>query len=307
MFLLRSLHALAERGELSLEVAHFNHRWRGAESDADAAFVEALARELELRFHLDSASGEPPEKKSPEEAARDDRHQFFNRVARTAKATAVATGHTRDDQFETYLLGWLRGSGPSGASLTPPAGLLPGSRTTSVRLVRPLLCLDRSEIREALMDSGSEWREDRSNADPRYLRNRVRGELVPLLEALAPSARKTILRSAALARDAATYLEDRAKVAAGRVFTADGSSLVASRAAFLELEPVLRAAVLQRAVGRLVGSATDVESAHLEGALALIGRGAGGRRTPLGPGAELRLARGQLQLSLRQPIATKGR
>jgi tRNA(Ile)-lysidine synthase len=297
VFLLRALQALSPARGFEVEVAHFNHRWRGAESDADAAFVEALAKALGVQLHLGVALRTRAQRSSPEAAARADRYRFLARVAR-ARGADVATGHTLDDQLETYLLGWLRGSGPAGASLMPAIGPLPVQRST-VRLLRPLLTLGREEIRVALRAAEQPWREDRTNQDPQFLRSRVRHELVPLLEALAPGARKTILRSAALAREAADFLERRAEDAAGRLFVRVGDALAADRESLLELDPALLAPALLSAVERLFESVEDVESAHLESAVGLVRRGTGGKRTPLGPLAELRLTSGRVLIAAR--------
>jgi tRNA(Ile)-lysidine synthase len=297
VFLLRALHALGQVRSFEVEAAHFNHRWRGGESDADAAFVEELAKELGVAFHVGTAPRGRARHLSPEESARGDRYRFLARVARDREA-AVAVGHTLDDQLETYLLGWLRGSGPAGASLMPGVSSLP-VRWSGAPLVRPLLTLGRAEIRTALRAAGLPWREDRTNEDPRFLRNRVRHELIPLLEALAPGARKTLLRSAALAREAADYLQRQAEGAARSLFIRAGDTLVADRKSFLDIEAVLQPPVLRSALQRLSGSAQDLESAHLDSAVALVRRGVGGKRTPLGPQTELRVIGGKLVLSAR--------
>ena len=300
VFLLRSLVALAGPRGFDVVAAHFDHRWRGAESAADAAFVASLAAELGVAHHMGAAARAARRTLSPEEAARGARYRFLAQVARSEGAI-VATGHTWDDQIETYLLGWLRGSGPAGASLMRSDTTLPAPGARGLRLIRPLLTLGRQEIRQALEASGQTWREDRTNDDLRFLRNRVRKELLPLLESLAPGARHTIVRAASLSRDAADYLEQSAAGAAKRVFRRELGALTASRAAFLEVDPALRAAVLQRAVERVAGSARDVESAHLQAALGLIERGAGARRTVLGPRVQLALSRGEIRLSRRPP------
>ena len=303
VFLLRALHALLPVRHLEVEVAQFNHRWRGDESDADAAFVAALATELGLQFHEGTTAGRRSRSTSPEEAAREERYGFLDRVA-AVRAADVAVGHTLDDQLETYLLGWLRGSGPAGASLMPWSGPLPAARSAA-RLLRPLLSIGRVEIRAALRAAGVTWREDPTNLDPRFLRSRVRAQLVPLLESLSPGAHRAILRSAGLSYEAAGFLRRSADAAAAQLFATEGSALTAERAAFLEIDRALRAPVLSRAVRRLVGAARGVESAHLERALSVIQRGVGGQRTPRGPAAELRLARGRIVIGRRPSPAAE--
>ncbi|HEU5316886.1 MAG TPA: tRNA lysidine(34) synthetase TilS, partial [Chloroflexota bacterium] len=259
VFLLHALHALAPVLGYALQVAHFNHRWRGAESDEDARFVERLAAGLGLPFHVGSGNTRTVERRarlSPEEAARAARYRFLDRTARATGADRVAVGHTIDDQAETYLLGWLRGSGPAGLVM-PPLARLPVARARA-SVIRPLLPLSAREVRAALEHARVEWREDSSNADPRYLRNRVRRELVPLLESLAPGFRRTIVRSARLAEAAQRYLDRGAYAAAERLFGTEGEGIEMPRGAFLALDSALRVPVLLLAVQRLGGDTYDV-------------------------------------------------
>jgi tRNA(Ile)-lysidine synthase len=123
VFLLRALHALSAVRGFTVEVAHFNHGWRGSESDDDATFAADLSRTLGLTLHHATAPRARRRGGSPEEVAREARYRFLARVA-LARDADVVTGHTLDDQLETYLLGWLRGSGPVGASLMPSSAPL---------------------------------------------------------------------------------------------------------------------------------------------------------------------------------------
>jgi tRNA(Ile)-lysidine synthase len=304
VFLARALTSLAPVFGVVVHVAHFNHRWRGAESDGDALFVERLSGALGVPFHGGSAdvrSLQRRERRSPEEAARAARYRFLAQTAHATGAQSVAVGHSLDDQMETYLLGWLRGSGPGGL-LMPVSAPLPVPRSP-VRVVRPLLAHSGHEIRQALEREGIEWREDSSNEDLSLLRNRVRHELVPLLESLAPGFRRTVVRSAQLIELTQRYVGDAARYAADRAFRHEGDELIAQRVSILSLAPALRAPALLEAVTRLCGSDQDVEAAHLEAAVALIARGAGGRTTPLGPNASLSLQCGMVTLARRAPAA----
>jgi tRNA(Ile)-lysidine synthase len=226
--LLRTLHACCA-GKLT--VAHVNHRLRGHESEADEAFVRELAAGLGLDCRVKSidvaALGG-----NLESTARRMRYEFFAEVANTASARWIATGHTADDQAETVLHRILRGTGIQGLRgiarvLANPdregvGGLLANpdrqggggsekqpntqptpSLTVGVRLtLRPLLTLTRADVLEHLAELKQPFREDSSNTDPRFTRNRIRHELLPLLRTFNPDVVTALVRLAEHAADA---------------------------------------------------------------------------------------------------------
>lgn len=176
--LLRVLLELRDELGIVLSVAHFNHRIRGAQSDADEQFVRELAARHALEFH--SGSGDAPghareHKLSLETAARQLRHAWFAGLVRQGKADKIATAHTQDDQAETVLMRVLRGTGTRGL-----AAMTPGN--DKLHLVRPLLGSTRAQVEDYLKSAGQDWREDASNRDLAHTRNRIRHELLPLLE-----------------------------------------------------------------------------------------------------------------------------
>ncbi len=310
VFLLRALQGLSRPLNLRLHVAHLDHGWRGAEAEQDGLFVRQVAERLGLPCHVGRVDATRLSREaalSPEEGARLARYRFLAEVCTRHGIPTVATGHTQDDQLETFLLAWLRGSGQLGLAGMPAAGSLPAAGTgAAVRLVRPLLCLSAIEVRRTLAEVGQPWREDATNQDRRLLRNRVRHEVLPLLEMLAPGVRDTTLRSMDLLRMDADYLAARAREAAGEVLSEEGGVLAASRCAFLALHPTLRARVLQESVRRLQGHSRDVEAAHLDGALRAIERGRGGATVRLSATVTLRLHRGRLRFETTPPSAESG-
>ncbi len=175
--LVHILRALADAGELSLSgVAHFNHQLRPS-ADADERFTADLARGLGLRFIADRedvAARARRERRSLEDAARTARHEFLARARAASGADVVALGHTRDDQAETVLLRLTRGAGLRG---------LGGMHPKNGAIVRPLLACRREELRAWLAERSQPFSEDESNQDVSIPRNRVRAELIPLLEA----------------------------------------------------------------------------------------------------------------------------
>lgn len=192
---------------LELEVVHVHHGARGAEADADQEFCAGLARGLGLAFHARRLAAEPSPPEGREAGWRRARYRELSELARLRGASAVATGHQRDDIAEGVLVQLLRGAGPralAGIAARTPTGF-----------VRPLLHLRRAELRGWLETRGLPWREDSSNRDPSHLRSRVRHEVMPDLEAISPRIVEHLVRlAAALAEDEA-HLADRARPLVG--------------------------------------------------------------------------------------------
>jgi len=198
--------ALRERFDLSLHVGHLNHCLRGAESDADAAFVVALAERFGVPATIgtvDVAAKHAAEGGSLEAVAREARLHFLDTTARNVGATKIALAHHRDDLAETFLLHLLRGAGCGGLG-----GMRP---LRDRRWIRPLLFLSKAEILAFLEASHLPYREDKSNTDKRFLRNRLRHELLPVLATYNPRVVDALVRAATTLADEDAYLDDKAK------------------------------------------------------------------------------------------------
>jgi tRNA(Ile)-lysidine synthase len=180
--LLKALVALGPRQGWRLVVLHVNHTLRGRESGADQRFVRALARRHRFPFRTQKidygGTGATPPHDVSEERLRTLRYSLLCRMAKESGTGAVALGHHRDDLAETVLMHLLRGSGPAGMG-----GFKAKSRMGGVDFIRPLYDCTREEILAFCERRGLRWREDRTNRDTRWLRNRVRHELLPMLEA----------------------------------------------------------------------------------------------------------------------------
>jgi tRNA(Ile)-lysidine synthase len=189
----------------TLVIAHFDHRLR-ADSRADAAFVAEFAARKGLRVELGSAADDLREtaRGSVEEAARAARYQWFADQARAIGADRVAVAHTRDDQVETILFNVLRG-----VSATGPMGMLPQrSLAPGIELVRPLLDVPRAALTDWLNSRGIPWRDDPTNADPEFTRNRIRHRILPLLRTeVHPGVDGALLRLAESARETGELVE----------------------------------------------------------------------------------------------------
>jgi len=202
-----------ERMGLVLSIVHFDHKLRGMESDVDARFVAKLAKKngMELfRSSAKTAAFAKRNKLSMEAAARELRYDFFHQLVKSKKLDRIATAHTLDDQAETVLLRLFRGAGTRGLS-----GILP---QTKEGVVRPLLHFHHQELVDHLRKLRQPWREDSSNADPKYTRNRVRRELLPLLEReYNPNIRTALARTATITRIENDLLESEAAKCIGAI------------------------------------------------------------------------------------------
>jgi len=197
MVLLRVLHSLSRRNRWRLAVAHFNHRLRAEASDADERLVRATAEKLGLRFvgsAGDAAALARREKVSVEMAARRLRHDFLARTAKRLKIKTIALAHHADDQVELFFLRLLRGAG--GEGLAGMKWNSPSPNDPGVRLVRPLLDRTKAALRRFAAEQGITFREDATNAQLHFLRNRIRNKLLPLLsQKYQPALARSVLRT----------------------------------------------------------------------------------------------------------------
>ena len=181
---------LRDGGKLRPEAVHVNHGLRGAESDADEEFVRRFCEDNEIPLHrvrLDLDG------RRDENTAREARYAAMFRVMEENEIPTLVLAHQRDDQAETFLMRLMRGAGPEGLSAMRAEETRQGKT-----LLRPMLDISGGELREALRSAGIPWREDGSNREKVYLRNRVRMELIPLMEEMAPGAGGRIARTAGL-------------------------------------------------------------------------------------------------------------
>ncbi|MBL9138300.1 MAG: tRNA lysidine(34) synthetase TilS, partial [Verrucomicrobiales bacterium] len=212
MLLLEFMARLQPRLTARLVVAHFHHQLRGADADADQKLVQTAAAARHLPIEIGTAPVKDRRRKgeSIESAARRLRHAFLARVARKHRCRFIATAHHGDDQVELFLLRLLRGAGGlglGGMELVDPSPADPG-----IHLVRPFLNLDSVALSSAAVELGVNWREDSSNRDPAFARNRIRHELIPLLQRhYQPSLTRVLRRTATLLEDQATAIEDLAR------------------------------------------------------------------------------------------------
>lgn len=244
----------AEQG-FTLTAAHFNHRLRGAESDRDAAFVEKLCREWKVPCVVGTGdvSGEAQRRGAGiEETARALRYDFLEQTAAELGAGLIATAHNANDNVETMLLHLIRGSGLQG---------LTGIRPRRGKLIRPFLTTTRAQILAYLEEHRLPHVEDSTNADTAYARNRLRHQVIPLLEELNPALISRLSDTVGYLRADNDYLTAQAMAAVrGAEPTVTGGLVLPADAIARSPDPIA-----VRAVGALLGrlGAHQYRSAHL--------------------------------------------
>jgi tRNA(Ile)-lysidine synthase len=274
VFLLHALRKLAPRWDLKLSVIHIEHGMRGSASMEDAGFVQDLAQSFGLPFHIRSVNV-PAIDDNQEQAARRVRQAFFEELIASGTVDRIATGHTRSDQAETVLYRILRGSGIAGL-----AGILP---VTKEGLVRPLLELDRAEVESWLRERNIAWREDASNQDRVYARNRLRHEILPLLrETFNPRLDEALSNMAIVARDEELYWEST--LASPEPPAPSPQTLVAPQLA--ESARAVARRLIRRAIAQAKGDLRQIDFAHVERILEMAKSKDGHDRVQL-PGLEV--------------------
>jgi tRNA(Ile)-lysidine synthase len=299
--LLHVLSSLAPDWRLRLHVLHVDHQLR-TESAADADFVRALGRRLGIP--VDVATVAMDRFGSLEAAARAARYAALETCAAGVGAERIALGHTADDQAETVLMRLVQGAGVRGLAGIPPV---------RGAIVRPLIEVRRSALEAELRGAGLAWVEDASNRDPKFLRNRIRHELLPLLaDSYNPEVATALARVASLARETVGALEGAAAAALDRL------TVWGDRAAIVRLDGLgalprpVAAEVLRQAAARL-GSRAPLRAWAHRGLKRVFAVPAPRRPFTLGgvtvevSGALVRLATAPLPALLERTIVVPGR
>jgi len=256
---------LRERLGLRIAAAHLNHRIRGDESDRDEAFVRAMCARLGVELIVERAEGLEASISGAnlEERAREVRRDFLGRVADRIGAGFVALGHHRDDQAETVLMRLMRGAGAAGMAAMAERG--PG------RLIRPMLAISRADIRGYLDARAIPFVEDSTNSSRDILRNRIRAELLPMLEReYAPGLGGRLVEVAAEMRS----LDDLVAAIAARELDAmrrRGGALDVS--GFSAVNRAVQAVAIRRFLSERMGSLRKISRAHVEAVRQLMFEG----------------------------------
>ena len=280
--LLHALVELAPRWALKLTVLHLNHQLRGAASLEDARFVRDMASRLGLPANLrecDVRSLRAETADNLEQAARQARRRFFMECLESGLVERVALGHTRSDQAETVLFRMLRGCGLSGL-----AGILPVTREG---LVRPLLGVSRQDVESYLKQRGIEWREDASNQDLGFARNRIRHQLLPALTRdWNPALPEALARMATLAHEEEQHWDAEIHRLAETYLDRRPPAVLFRAEALRSLAPPVARRLLRRAVQEAKGDLKRIEFSHLETILRMAEEKEGHGRTRI-PGLDV--------------------
>ena len=259
------LHALCElRRELEVKliVAHLDHRMR-PNSREDARFVAKLAKSLKLPAvsrAIDVPALIQSKGLSPEEGARVARYRFLREVAKEQNANAVALGHTLNDRVETFFINLLRGAGLEGL-----AGMPPVRHECNLRYIRPLIECTREEVLSFLKERGLSYREDPTNRDLRYLRNRVRWELLPLVQKLSSTALEAVARASEIARLAHEHLQRHVEELWPSLTVRERSGGIAlDRRKLAALDEIIQEYLTREAIKRVKGDLRGIDAEHIE-------------------------------------------
>jgi tRNA(Ile)-lysidine synthase len=270
------LHVLAEigpRAGVSLAVAHFNHKLRGAESEEDERFVAEIAARFGLPFHRAEADVAAV-KDNLEQAARRARRAYFAELRKTGIADRVALGHTRDDQAETVLFRLLRGSGLAGL-----AGIYPA---TADGYIRPFIDVTRRQIEEYLRARGIPWREDSSNLNPRFARNRIRQSLMPqLAREWNPRIGEILAHLGDVAHEEERWRHGETERLASVYLRRHAGGIEMQTGILASLPRAVSRRLIRRAIAEIKGDLRRVEFEHIERVLGLAEQPEGGGRLRL--------------------------
>ncbi len=300
------LHLLAGFNEspqwrLRLHVAHLNHGLRGAESDADAAFIAAAADSLSIPYTVDTRDVRTIAEREPggiEETARRERYAFFERVALQIGAKVVAVAHHADDNAETILHRILRGTGVRGLAGIPRSRAL--SSGSDIRLIRPLLGWTRADLRKYLSDTGIAYREDQTNLSNEPMRNRIRNTLLPRIEAeVNPQVREALTRLGEQAQWLEEFLQETVqRTYETLIVSKTDQALVLNADALARKSRIVQTELIRLAYTSFGLGEQDLAFSHLVAALELIGDPTSGKQALLPGGMTIEKRYHQLIISM---------
>lgn len=263
--LLDILCRLAAEYTLDLTIAHLDHGLRGEEAREDARFVAHLARKEKLALiekKLDVAEFSKEKRIGIEEGARLLRRDFLHAAADEVGAAKIALGHTQNDRGETMLFNLIRGAGPTG---------LVGIRPVNLSVIRPLIEVSREEILSYARSCDLPWREDRTNQDLSFSRNRIRHRILPLLREMNPRVLAALQRTADLLATEELALDDLLAPLWVKVLIVQAEDrIVIQRGRLSQLYKGVQALLLRRGIARLRGDLQGIEKVHIDALLGLV-------------------------------------
>ncbi len=264
--LLYLLHQFSKELGYDLFVAHLNHLTRGEESDEDARFVEKEAGKISLPVFvgkIDVVVEKSILKSSFQESARILRYRFLEKTLMSIKGNKIALGHTADDCVETVLMNLLRGTGLRG---------LAGIPETRGHVIRPLLHCTRSELEQFLNDRNMAYRTDSSNNEKKYLRNKIRHEVIPFLRTFNKNISGNLLSLAEIARGEEQWMSEKTRELYSQLVKTENGGLCFEVTEFEKQPQAMKRRLIRETFYRLTGSLREITALHVWQVLELFAR-----------------------------------
>jgi tRNA(Ile)-lysidine synthase len=309
--------ALSQKTELTLIIAHLNHQLRGIESQADADFVKDMAAHWQLPIFLEThniANLAAKRKQSIEETGRQVRYAFLWRVAAKTKANTIAVGHNADDQVETILMHFLRGTGLAGLrGIMPkieiarlrlyPEDIPSQSLPQSPKIIRPLLEISRTEVEAYCQENKLSPRWDSSNQDTTFFRNRLRHELIPYLETYNPKIRQVLQHTAKVVAADTVILGQQMDRAWHLIVRSESSEVIEFDLKLWSGLPLaLKRSILRQAVHSLRRNLRNIGFEPIKNAIAVLEKGGTGAKASLPQGLVLTVSYDTFTIASEDPI-----
>jgi tRNA(Ile)-lysidine synthase len=314
--LLHALNTLAPKYDWRLHVAHLDHQLRGAEARADADFVHDIAQHWGLPHTIDSRDVHGfarHHKLSLEEAARQVRYGFLREVALAQHSETIAVAHNADDQTESVLMHFLRGSGLAGLRGMQSKMLISDLRLLNDRssnqqskiyLVRPLLEISRASIEDYCQQHDLHPRVDATNADTTYFRNRLRHELLPVLETYNPQIRSILRRTADVGAAEYDILQAHTNFAWDMTVVVESAPAITFNLLLWREQPIgVQRALLRRAIQQLRPPLRDIDFGHITDAIDILRRAQTGDQVTLPQNLMIEVSYNTFTLSPREEFA----
>lgn len=264
---------------LQIIVAHVNHMLRGRDAEDDMKFVKELCKKNDLIFEstaVDVEALSKTTKSSIEEAGREIRYGFFEKLFTKYKATYCLTAHHSDDNLETIIFNLIRGASVKGLSGMKHIT----TKKSGLALARPLLCVSKNEIMEFLKNTKTKYRVDHTNADTKITRNFLRHEIIPLIKKINPNLSQTVRKNASTFEDLEKYLALEAENWIGTHGTKNRTSFPVSP--FTRLPEALKKQIILSIYRHFEENTKDIEVLHIEEVIDIIDRNIGKKKKTLG-------------------------
>ncbi len=263
--MLKILSDAQKRRDISLYVLHINHQIRGEEAEQDAAFVKRACTKFKVPHRVvsvDVPSIAEKEGLSLEEAGRIIRYQEFSNYAYEVGASKIAVAHNSNDNAETVLMNLARGTGIKGLSGIAPKRKMEDAKGNTIEVIRPILCLSRKEIEDYLKKNEIEYRNDSTNDSTDYTRNKIRLEIMPILENINDNAMQNITNASKELASTSEYIDKDVEEAYKRYVMEKDNKLFLSDEAFVS-DPIVLTGIIRKMIENIAGKLKDITRVHV--------------------------------------------